>query len=166
MNRMNVFLQFSSIRKWFTTWFTFVIFVTFMNCLDVFLQVLCLSKWFATWFTLVIFVAFMNCVLGMGRASESRAPSEYEYWNPELERVQASALILIGENNLFLCFWCCNFHILDTLMLAEYSPSINPEHEWVWACSWTPKTWARALLKTPSTKRASCEHVLGPIPSM
>ena len=32
--------------------------------------------------------------VGMGRASKSRAPSEYEYSNPELERVRASALIL------------------------------------------------------------------------
>ena len=30
----------------------------------------------------------------MSRASKSRAPSEYEYWNPELERVRTSALIL------------------------------------------------------------------------
>ena len=44
-----------------------------------------------------------------------------------------------GENNFFLHFWCCNFQILDPLMLAEYSPSINPEHERVRACARTPK---------------------------
>ena len=150
----------------------------------------------------------------MGRASKSRAPSEYEYSNPELERVRASALILgpsfervrasfssiphivnakknstsnfqkklifvisfftsflcftfsienflvnlyRGENNLFLRFWCCNFHILDTLMLAEYSPSINPEHERVRACARTPKPEPEHHQKhrVPSEHRAS-----------
>ena len=150
----------------------------------------------------------------MGRASKSRAPSEYEYWNPKLERVRALALILgpsfervrasfssiphivnanffplefakkvdfcdfifyfifmlyffyiekflvnlyRGENNLFLCFWCCNFLILDTLMLAEYSPSINPEHKRVRACAQTPKPEPEHHQKhrVPSEHRAS-----------
>ena len=33
-----------------------------MIFVHVFLQILCTSKWFTTWFTFVIFVAFMNCV--------------------------------------------------------------------------------------------------------
>ena len=153
----------------------------------------------------------------MGRASKSRAPSEYEYWNPELERVRASALILgpsfervrasfssifhivnanffppqiwkkklifvisfltsflmlyffieiflansyRGENNFFLHFWCCNFQILDPLMLAEYSPSINPEHERVRACARTPKPEPEHHQKhrVPSEYRASTER--------
>ena len=48
--------------KWFTTRFTFVIFVAFMNCMDVFLQSLCTRKWFSSRFTFVIFGAFMNSV--------------------------------------------------------------------------------------------------------
>ena len=62
-----------------------------------------------------------------------------------------------GENNLFLHFWCCNFHILDTLMLAEYSPSINPEHERVRACARTPKPEPEHHQKhrVPSEHRAS-----------
>ena len=61
------------------------------------------------------------------------------------------------ENNIFLHFWCCNFHILDTLMLAEYSPSINPEHERVRACARTPKPEPEHHQKhrVPSEHRAS-----------
>ena len=44
MKCMNVFLQITSLRKWFATRFTFVIFVAFMNCVDVFLQISCLRK--------------------------------------------------------------------------------------------------------------------------
>ena len=66
-----------------------------------------------------------------------------------------------GENNFFLHVWCCNFHILDPLMLAEYSPSINPKHEQVRACAQTPKPEPEHHQK----HRASSKHVLGPIPS-
>ena len=62
MKCVDVFLQRLCIRKWFTTWFTFVIFVSIMNMMEMYLQVLYCSEWFATWFTFVIFVAFMNYV--------------------------------------------------------------------------------------------------------
>ena len=57
--------------------------------------------------------------------------------------------------------------MLDPFMLAEYSPSINPEHERVQACAWTPKPKPEHHQKHQvlSTKRASSEHVLGPIPT-
>ena len=50
------------IRKWFTTKFTIVIFVAFMNCVDASFQTLYISKWFPTRITFMIFVAFMNIV--------------------------------------------------------------------------------------------------------
>ena len=50
-------------RKWFTTRFTFVIFVAFMNCMNMSFQRPCFRKWLTTRFTCcVIFVAFMNGV--------------------------------------------------------------------------------------------------------
>ena len=60
MNCIDVSLQMLCLRKWFTTRFTFVIFVAFMNCVDVLLQTSCLRKRFTTRFTFLIFVAFVN----------------------------------------------------------------------------------------------------------
>ena len=58
ISRVDVFLQSFCLRKWFTTRFTFMLFMIFMNC-DVLLQHLLWWKIFAAKFT---FVAFMNCV--------------------------------------------------------------------------------------------------------
>ena len=64
----------------------------------------------------------------------------------------------------FFYIWYCNFQIynrkLYPLMLAEYSSSINPEHERVRACARTPKPEHEHHKKD----RAPSEHVLGPIP--
>ena len=45
-------------------------------------------------------------------------------------------------------------------MLAEYSSSINPEHEQARACARTPKPEHHKKDRAPS------EHVLGPIPTV
>ena len=153
----------------------------------------------------------------MGRASNYRAPSEYEHWNPEHERARACARILgpsiervrasiraslikgmqifpleFAKKKLifllsfftsyFLCFilsvdnffinwyrgenfffsiWYCNFHIynrkLYPFMLAEYSSSINPEHERARACARTsnPEHEHHKKDRAPSEHRAS-----------
>ena len=62
MNCEAVLIQILSCCKWFATRFTIEIFLAFMNSMDVFLQISCIRKWFLTWFTFVIFVTFMNRV--------------------------------------------------------------------------------------------------------
>ena len=47
------------------------------------------KKWEIKLFSLV---SYIITILGMGRASKSRAPSEYEYWNPELSNYKLQLL--------------------------------------------------------------------------
>ena len=60
MDYVDVFLQISCLRKCFTTRFTLVIFLAFMNCVNVFLQISCLKKLFTTGFTFVILLEFFE----------------------------------------------------------------------------------------------------------
>ena len=65
----------------------------------------------------------------MGRASKSRAPSEYEYWNPELERVRASALIL-GPS--FDRVWASFSSIPHIVNANFFSPRICKKSWFLW----------------------------------
>ena len=58
-NCMDVLIQCYLVSKWFTTWFTFLIFVVFMNRNNMWHHVSSCSHIFVIH---LIFVAFMNCV--------------------------------------------------------------------------------------------------------
>ena len=58
MNCVNMFLQMSCLRKWFTTRSTFVIFMAFMDRVYVYLQIFCWTKWLPARFAFLL-----NCIL-------------------------------------------------------------------------------------------------------
>ena len=64
-NCMDKFIQCYFVSKWFTRWFTFLIFVVFMNRNSMWHHVSSCRKWIITQITFVIhliFMAFMNYV--------------------------------------------------------------------------------------------------------